>query len=52
MRQVKMASIGYFRMGALLALFSLLLLGACDRSALSGSKLTLDNYNLITTGMS
>jgi hypothetical protein len=27
-------------------------MSGCDRNALSGSKLTLDNYNLITTGMS
>ncbi len=34
--------------------FALALLGlsACNRGTLSGSKLTLDNYNQITTGMS
>jgi outer membrane protein assembly factor BamE (lipoprotein component of BamABCDE complex) len=29
-----------------------LVLTGCNRSPLTGSKLTLDNYNLITTGMS
>ena len=27
-------------------------LASCDRNLLSGSKLTLDNYNKVTTGMS
>lgn len=31
---------------------AILLLAACNRNLLSGSKLTLDNYNQITTGMS
>ena len=31
---------------------AILVLTACNRSILSGSKLTLDNYNQITTGMS
>jgi len=34
--------------GAILAVS----LGGCDRNPLSGSKLTLANYNKITTGMS
>jgi outer membrane protein assembly factor BamE (lipoprotein component of BamABCDE complex) len=29
-----------------------LVLAACNRNVLTGSKLTLDNYNQITTGMS
>ena len=34
--------------------FTLILLagGGCNRNTLTGSKLTLDNYNRITTGMS
>ena len=31
---------------------AILLLAACNRNALTGSKLTLDNYNQIMTGMS
>jgi len=31
---------------------AILVLAACNRNVLSGSKLTLDNYNQITTGMS
>jgi outer membrane protein assembly factor BamE (lipoprotein component of BamABCDE complex) len=31
---------------------AILVLTACNRNVLSGSKLTLDNYNQITTGMS
>ena len=31
---------------------AILLLNACNRNLLTGSKLTLDNYNQITTGMS
>jgi outer membrane protein assembly factor BamE (lipoprotein component of BamABCDE complex) len=31
---------------------AILVLAACNRNALTGSKLTLDNYNQITTGMS
>ena len=31
---------------------AILLLAACNRNVLSGSKLNLDNYNQITTGMS
>jgi outer membrane protein assembly factor BamE (lipoprotein component of BamABCDE complex) len=39
----------------LLAIFfavAVLALPGCNRNPLTGSKLTLDNYNLITTGMS
>ena len=31
---------------------AVLVLAACNRNVLTGSKLTLDNYNQITTGMS
>jgi outer membrane protein assembly factor BamE (lipoprotein component of BamABCDE complex) len=31
---------------------AILVLAACNRNVLTGSKLTLDNYNQITTGMS
>jgi outer membrane protein assembly factor BamE (lipoprotein component of BamABCDE complex) len=34
------------------ALLTMLVLAACNRNVLTGSKLTLDNYNQITTGMS
>ena len=34
------------------ALCAILVLVACNRNVLTGSKLTLDNYNQITTGMS
>src|SRR5207249_11210854 len=34
------------------ALLAILVLAACNRNHLTGSKLTLDNYNQITTGMS
>jgi outer membrane protein assembly factor BamE (lipoprotein component of BamABCDE complex) len=34
------------------ALLTILALAACNRNVLSGSKLTLDNYNQITTGTS
>jgi outer membrane protein assembly factor BamE (lipoprotein component of BamABCDE complex) len=34
------------------ALLVILVLAACNRNVLTGSKLTLDNYNQITTGMS
>ncbi len=37
---------------ALLGAFVALGLFACQRNALTGSKLTLDNYNKVTTGMS
>jgi len=30
----------------------ILVLAACNRNPLTGSKLTLDNYNQVTTGMS
>ena len=30
---------------------TILVLAACNRNVLTGSKLTLDNYNQITTGM-
>ena len=33
-------------------LLAILVLAACNRNLLTGSKLTLDNYNQITTGMS
>ena len=39
-------------LGLLFGLFALLSLGACDRTALSGSKLTSANYDQITLGMS
>ncbi len=39
-------------LGLLCAAFALLSLGACNRSALSGSKLTSANYDQITLGMS
>ena len=35
-----------------IAFAAILVLAACNRNALTGSKLTLDNYNQITTGMS
>jgi outer membrane protein assembly factor BamE (lipoprotein component of BamABCDE complex) len=35
-----------------LAFAAILVLTACNRNILTGSKLTLDNYNQITTGMS
>ena len=42
-----------FQLVALLcATFLLGAIGGCNRNPLSGSKLTLDNYNQITTGMS
>jgi len=31
---------------------AILVLAACNRNVLTGSKLTLDNYNQITTGLS
>ena len=34
------------------ALFATMVLAACNRNVLTGSKLTLDNYNQITAGMS
>ena len=34
------------------ALLAILVLAACNRNVLTGSKWTLDNYNQITTGMS
>ena len=34
-----------------LAFAAILVLAACNRNVLTGSKLTLDNYNQITTGM-
>ena len=34
-----------------IAFAAILVLAACNRNVLSGSKLTLDNYNQITTGM-
>jgi hypothetical protein len=33
-------------------LLAILVLAACNRNVLTGSKLTLDNYNQIMTGMS
>jgi hypothetical protein len=50
MRQVKMATKLSFRAFAI-AMLVPLFLGACDQGALSASKLTMDNYKLITTGM-
>ncbi len=47
-----MASTLSIRALAIAFLISALSLGACDRSAHPGSKLTLDNYKLVTTGMS
>jgi outer membrane protein assembly factor BamE (lipoprotein component of BamABCDE complex) len=42
-----------FQLVALLgATFFLGAIAGCNRNSLSGSKLTLDNYNQITTGMS
>lgn len=38
--------------GILCAALALVSLGSCDRSALSGSKLTSANYDQITLGMS
>ena len=38
--------------GLLLALIALISLGACNRTALSGSRLNADNYAKITLGMS
>ncbi|HKR52742.1 MAG TPA: hypothetical protein VJR93_00235 [Chthoniobacterales bacterium] len=35
-----------------IAFVAILVLAACNRNTLTGSKLTLDNYNQITTGMS
>ena len=35
-----------------IAFAAVLVLAACNRNVLTGSKLTLDNYNQITTGMS
>jgi outer membrane protein assembly factor BamE (lipoprotein component of BamABCDE complex) len=43
MRSMKIISAG---------LLAILVLAACNRNVLTGSKLTLDNYNQITTGMS
>ena len=34
------------------AFFAILVLAACNRNVMTGSKLTLDNYNQITTGVS
>jgi outer membrane protein assembly factor BamE (lipoprotein component of BamABCDE complex) len=39
-------------LGLFFAAFALLSLGACNRNALSGSKLTTANYDQITVGMS
>jgi outer membrane protein assembly factor BamE (lipoprotein component of BamABCDE complex) len=33
------------------AFLAILVLAACNRNVVTGSKLTLDNYNQITTGM-
>ena len=35
-----------------IAFAAILVLAGCNRNVLTGSKLTLDNYNRITTGMS
>jgi outer membrane protein assembly factor BamE (lipoprotein component of BamABCDE complex) len=37
---------------SLLLVMTVLAVAACNRNPLTGSKLTLDNYNKITTGMS
>jgi len=46
----------HFSTGSLATLLAIavlvLSLASCDRNLLSGSKLTLDNYNKVTTGMS
>jgi SmpA / OmlA family len=40
-------------MKVIVAVFlAILVLAACNRNVMTGSKLTLDNYNQITTGMS
>jgi outer membrane protein assembly factor BamE (lipoprotein component of BamABCDE complex) len=39
-------------LGLLLVVLTVFSLGACDRSALSGSKLTSANYDQVTLGMS
>ena len=39
-------------LGPVLAVLALGLLGACNRNALSGSKLTSANYDQVTLGMS
>ncbi len=39
-------------LGLLCAALALISLGACDRNALSGSKLTSANYDQVTLGMS
>jgi outer membrane protein assembly factor BamE (lipoprotein component of BamABCDE complex) len=52
MRQVKMAFTLSFRASAIALLLLALSFAACDRNVLSGSKLTMDNYKLITPGMS
>ena len=40
------------RLGLVLAVLALPLLGACNRNPLSGSKLTSANYDQVTLGMS
>jgi outer membrane protein assembly factor BamE (lipoprotein component of BamABCDE complex) len=44
------ARIQFFTTGLIVLAF--LIVTGCDRNPLSGSKLTLSNYNQITTGMS
>ena len=39
-------------LGLVLAVLALVLLGACNRNPLSGSKLTSANYDQVTLGMS
>lgn len=51
MRQVNMHQSKFSLLAALCAVFVLAVTG-CDRSALSGSRLTMDNYGKIATGMS
>lgn len=41
-----------FSLSAIVCAIFLLAMTGCDRGAFSGSKLNLDNYNKITTGMS
>ncbi len=50
MRQV--THMNYLKKFALLLAVAFLSLSACDRNALSGSKLTTANYDKVSTGMS
>jgi hypothetical protein len=42
----------FIRSIGLVVAAAICMLASCDRNPLTGSKLTLDNYNKITTGMS